>query len=111
MTLHANAPLVVAKDKGGLLRYYYAGDPIAYLSPEDEERLLDDGLVVDVEDVLVAPESEPVVLTPAVDGEVARPKQTADKDDWVAYAIARGIPEAEAKAMTKPQLIAAVTTE
>lgn len=111
MPLHANAPLVVAKDRSGALRYYYAGDPISYLSPEDEERLLDEGLVVDVEDVLVAPEPKPAVLAPAAGGEVARPKQTADKDDWVAYAIARGIPEAEAKAMTKPQLIAAVTTE
>ena len=39
---------------------------------------------------------------------VPRPKQAADKDDWIAYAVSRGMDEAEARSMTKPQLLAAL---
>ncbi|WP_369024074.1 hypothetical protein [Nocardia cyriacigeorgica] len=36
---------------------------------------------------------------------VNRPKQTALKDEWVRYAVARGMAEAEAEALTKSELI------
>lgn len=37
----------------------------------------------------------------------AKPSQAAAKADWVAYAVSLGVPEADAQAMTKADLIAA----
>lgn len=120
MTVYAAAALVVAKDKVGHVGYYYEGSVIPYLSPADKERLLRDGLVVEVDDAetLIAVDPvTPVDLEVAAsqtggtetDGVVARPKQAADKEDWVAYAVFRGMAEDEARALTKPQLIASLT--
>jgi hypothetical protein len=37
--------------------------------------------------------------------DTPKPKKTAPKEDWVAYAIAHGVPSYEAWAMTKDELI------
>ncbi|QOV97611.1 hypothetical protein [Rhodococcus pyridinivorans] len=117
MTIYAAAALVVAKDKTGQVRYYYEGSVIPYISAEDKKRLLAEGLVVEVDDteLLVDTAAEdpetggPVTAGIETDGVVARPKQAADKEDWVAYAVYRGMDESEARALTKPQLIASLT--
>ncbi|APE09709.1 hypothetical protein [Rhodococcus sp. 2G] len=117
MTVYAAAALVVAKNQAGHVGYYYEGSVIPYLSAQDKKRLLDDGLVVEVDDaelLVAAGVEDPEVATSQAggtetDGVVARPKQAADKEDWVAYAVFRGMAEDEARALTKPQLIASLT--
>jgi len=117
MTVYAAAPLVVAKNQAGHVGYYYEGSVIPYLSAQDKKRLLDDGLVVEVDDaelfVVGGGEDSEVGTSQAggteTDGVVARPKQAADKEDWIAYAVYRGMVEDEARAMTKPALIASLT--
>src|SRR5690606_41847724 len=50
-------------------------------------------------------QAEPEEAGPVEDG-ADRPARSATKAAWVAYAIARGMPETEAKAMTRDQLAA-----
>ncbi|WP_378735514.1 hypothetical protein [Nocardia brasiliensis] len=113
------APLVVAAGPNGLLRYHYEGAVIEDLSAADIDRLLDDGMIelcalVDdegddgIEVLPVVASSGGTVTVPA---EVERPKQAAPKEAWVAFAVARGIDEAEAEALTKTELIGLVGSE
>ncbi|ETT26249.1 hypothetical protein RAJCM14343_5814 [Rhodococcus aetherivorans] len=101
------------------------GDTVTGLDEVEVARLLRAGAIVDAEQVRPAPvppvDDDQVDTAGAGDGEpggagepapvpvaVPRPKQAADKDDWIAYAVSRGMDEAEARSMTKPQLLAAL---
>ncbi|WP_306358845.1 MULTISPECIES: lipase chaperone [unclassified Nocardia] len=52
-------------------------------------------------------EATPAAAAPV--GEVERPKQAAPKDAWIAFAVVRGMAEADAEAMSKTELIAALS--
>lgn len=101
------------------------GDTVTGLDEGEVARLLRAGAIVDAEQVRPAPvppvDDDQVDTAGAGDGEpggagepapvpvtVPRPRQAADKDDWIAYAVSRGMDEAEARSMTKPQLLAAL---
>lgn len=56
---------------------------------------------VDPVTVVAAGEAADEVLT-----EVVRPRRTAPKGEWVAYAVAQGVDQAEAEATSKEDLIA-----
>jgi hypothetical protein len=120
VTITVAAPLVIAANTAGLLRYHYAGAVIADIDAAECERLLASGMLVETADPAPAELAEPGADQPGPgdtggnqgtgdqgDGGDApeRPKQAAPKEAWVAYAKARGMTEAEAEAMTKPELI------
>lgn len=135
MSVIATAPLVVVPDVAGDLRYYYAGAVIDELHEHDYERLIDDGMIVDTGPVVVEATEPDIAPDTVPDGdsgagtaeqsdqaaetvaavqqsdqaeavvEVERPKQTALKETWVEYAVARGMTEADAEAMTRAELI------
>ncbi|MCZ1075083.1 lipase chaperone [Rhodococcus sp. A5(2022)] len=119
---------VLARDEQGrvtkLVRHR-RGDTVTGLGEVEVARLLRAGAIVDAEQVRAAPvppvDDEQPAVSAGGDGEpggagepapvpavVPRPKQAADKDDWIAYAISRGWDEADARSMTKPQLLAAL---
>lgn len=56
-------------------------------------------------DTDVAPAQDDVAPTP----DIERPKQTAAKDVWVDYAVARGMARDDAEALDKRELIAALS--
>ncbi len=107
------APVVVVPDATGKLRYHYRGAVLDELSEYDYDRLVARGMVADLGRPAVA------VVDPDPDGDgesgqaeqsgtgdLERPKQAAPKEAWVEYAVARGMSEAEADALTKAELIA-----
>lgn len=106
MSYTVTAPLVVAADPEGALKYHYEGALVEYLSAEDAERFLADGMVVDlgdtptVDDVEFEGEGEGAPSTVGV-----RPPKTASKDAWVEYAIAKhGFTREDAEAASKADL-------
>ncbi|WP_433592312.1 hypothetical protein [Nocardia sp. CA-145437] len=124
MSVRVTAPLVVAPDAAGLLRYRYRGAVLGVddIDAEAAARLLDDGLIEPVDTGLVLVDDEdPGDDEQPVDGDQgdgegqadeqpaavpARPLKAAPKDAWVAYAVSRGMTEAEADAMTRAELVA-----
>ncbi|AMS02408.1 head-tail connector protein [Gordonia phage Bjanes7] len=114
MSYTVTAALVVAADTEGKLNYHYEGAHIAYLSDEDAERFLADGMVVETADLadeaFIPLADDPVdggdPQAPAGDG--ARPPKTASKDAWVDFAEAKGMSRAEAEDMSKADLIQAL---
>lgn len=114
MTFVVTAPLVVAAGPDGALGYHYQGQPIDWLSEEDAQRLIADGMI---ENVSGSALSAPVVDQDASDNgdQTDAPKQlperpapTDPKPDWIAYGIAAGLDAAAVEGMTKPQIAAAV---
>ncbi|WP_280471171.1 hypothetical protein [Nocardia cyriacigeorgica] len=119
MSVIVTAPVVVVPDATGKLRYHYRGAVLDELSEYDYDRLVARGMVADLGRPAVAvvdpdPDDDP---DPDGDGEsrqteqsgtgdLERPKQAAPKEAWVEYAVARGMSEAEADALTKAELIA-----
>lgn len=97
--------LVIAADPEGKLKYHYQGAQIEYLSDEDAERFLDDGLVVDNDEpkALDVGDDDPPA---GVDGD--KPPKTASKDAWVEYAVAKGMSREEAEEATRADLIQAL---
>lgn len=97
MSYQVVAPLVIAKDQAGRLHHVYEGGVIPWLSKEQAEHFLSEGLVVKVADAAAS----------ANDGYGGpeKPKQVAPKADWVDFAVANGLTEDEAEAMTKAELI------
>lgn len=105
---------------------YTRGDIVEGLSDEDVQRLLKAGAIVDTDatddasadgpgagdpapspgDGQPAPTGDPAPAT----GEPERPAQTATKEAWEQYAIAKGVPEEQAKAATRQDLIAALSS-
>lgn len=72
---------------------------------------VDDPVGDEPDDVPESEPADPPADEPApapADGEPKRPPQVADKSVWVAYAKRRGMAEADAEAMTKRELIAAL---
>lgn len=104
MSARVLAPLVLVKDQGGCVGYWYAGQEIPWLSDEDRARLEADGLVTaNAPAEVQAPAVEPAQ---AVTVGRPRPPQTAPKAAWVDYASSKGIAKAEAEDLTKQELIA-----
>ncbi|AWN05033.1 head-tail connector protein [Gordonia phage MichaelScott] len=102
MSYEVTAPLVVAADPEGKLKYHYQGAIVEYLSDEDAERFLDGGMVVDLGDDEIG--VEPVAV-PAPEPVGDRPPKTASKEAWVEYAIAKhGFTREDAEAASKADL-------
>ncbi|WP_431840650.1 hypothetical protein [Gordonia hongkongensis] len=115
MSYEVIAPLVVAGDPEGKLKYHYQGAIVEYLSEEDAERFLDAGMVAESADLaneaFIPLADDPAdggddPVPPAGDG--ARPPKTASKDAWVDFAEAKGMSRAEAEDMSKADLIQAL---
>lgn len=124
MSYVVTAPLVVAARRGGTLGYFYQGQPIPWLSTEDAQRLLADGLIANA-DTPVTVESastEAGGTGAAVDrngmgvpvsessgtAAIERPDPTSPKAEWIEYGVSAGLDRTEAEAMTKAQIDAAV---
>jgi len=75
------------------------------VKPDHLEHLLGLGLVEEAE--FQGGIAATVTGDGVTDGEVSgRPAQAATKDEWVAYAVAQGVPADEAEATSKADLIA-----
>lgn len=90
MSYLVTSPLVLVKvpdqvGDGYRVDYHYQGSVIPWLSDEQTEHFLAEGLVVEV------------------DGD-SPPAKTALKEDWVAFAVTKGADEAEAEGLTKQEL-------
>ncbi|WP_432793682.1 lipase chaperone [Rhodococcus ruber] len=124
---------ILARDEKGRVTHLVRrrrGDTVTGLDEGEVERLLRAGAIIDAEQVRAAaappvaddrpaagagdsdgqPAGDPAAADQSAPAPAAvpRPKQAADKDDWIAYAISRGWDEAQARSMTKPQLLAAL---
>lgn len=102
------APQVNAKDHEGHLRAHFPGQIIAWLNDAERHRFL---RLKHVEEIGEPAQQHPVdsAVTPTPPGSGERPPQVAPKDAWVTYAVAQGYSQAEADAMTKQDLIAALS--
>lgn len=116
-------------DDKGVMRELRRGAILADLSDDDVRRLVSAGAAVErgayeqeqadraaaaaavaADEDTDSGDSEPPAdagMPAASSGQVTRPKTAATTDVWRAYAIATGIPEADAEGMTKAQLIKA----
>ncbi|ORL01560.1 hypothetical protein [Prescottella equi] len=115
MTFVVTAALVVAAGADGTLGYHYQGQPINWLSAEDAQRLIADGMIekATAAPTLAADAEETVTdggdganQTPT--GAIERPAPTDPKPEWIAYGIAAGLDADAVEGMTKPQIAAAV---
>ena len=110
--------VVARDDKGVATRTVrrFRGDVLTDLEESDVPRLLAAGAIREVTD---EPETEaedestpepPIPTEPAPEGgrRVEQPKRTALKDEWVEFAVAKGLDRADAEAMNKDDLIAAL---
>lgn len=122
--VRVTAPVVVAHDETGTLRYRYRGAVLAPgdITAEAVARLLDMGMVeqADAEPVEVdlgeqggdesgggATDNGTGDGTGGADtGAPARPRQTSPKDEWIAYAVSRGMSAEEAAGMSRAELAA-----
>ena len=103
MSYIVTAPLVIAADPEGALKYHYEGAEIEYLSEVDAERFIEDGMVEEIAPRSVAPARED-----EDGGHDGPPPKTATKDAWVDYAESKGMPRDEADALSKADLIQAL---
>jgi hypothetical protein len=102
MAYLAVAPLVLAKDQAGRIHYHYEGiNPvIPWLSDDQAEHFLSEGLVEEADDDELD-EADPL----------ARPRNTALKDVWVAHVVAKTaatekpVTAEEADKLSKQELI------
>lgn len=99
MSYQVVAAVVLAKDEAGRVHYVYEGGHIEWLSDEQAEHFVSEGLVVEVGSGDVAD------LDDATEPVDKKPLRAASKADWVAYAVSQGADEAEAEAHTKGELI------
>jgi hypothetical protein len=99
MAFYAVAPCVLAKDQAGRIHYHYesVNPVIPWLSDDQAEHFLAEGLVVEIDDP-VDPEPEPA--------EPVEPKRTAPKAKWVTWAVYKGADPDEAKAASQADLVA-----
>lgn len=118
MSVRVTAPVVVLHDKTGKTHYRYHGAVLrdGEYRADDVDRLLDISMVEEIDDepapaVVPGPPVTGEPVTGGDGGAAERPKQTAPKEAWVAYAVARGMAEAEAEERTKAELIAQFGTE
>ncbi|WP_280489501.1 hypothetical protein [Nocardia farcinica] len=117
MAYLVTAPLVVVPDAEGKVTYHYRGALLGHLERDTARHLLDLGMVERVEDR--APTAV-VVDDPGgqaddgkggggqrTGGTVPRPPATTSpKADWVAYAVSRGMTEAEAESLSRAEIAA-----
>lgn len=97
------APLVLAKDEAGRVRYHYNGAVITDLSEIQAAHFTKLGLVEHVDDDAVAEQSAPPVVTVTV---LDRPLNTATEDEWRQYAIsAHGVTPEDAAKVSRKDLI------
>ena len=98
MSYLVTAPCVIAKDQEGKNQHRYEGDVIAWLSDDQAEHFLDEGLVERTDAGVGGSEpAEPEVN----DGP---PAKSAPKADWVEYAVASGYARAEVEEMNKADI-------
>lgn len=106
---HRRGALVTGLSDAEADRLLRAGAIRAVQPPAAQESGSDDPASGHADHVHFAPTLEPSADgsdVPAPSGaSVDRPKQMALKDEWVKYAAARGMAEAEAEALTKSELI------
>jgi len=98
------APLTIVRCLDGRAVYVYAGQPApGGVDAVEVDRLVTEGYLVPV----VVPDAVlDVDLVPATPPlAVARPAQSAQKSEWVDYAVSMGMPPAEAEASKKQDLI------
>ena len=113
---------VVARDEKGVATRTvrrFRGDALSDLEEADVPRLLAAGAIREVtdepepEDEDEQPTEPPVPDEPQPAPERARrveaPRRTALKDEWVEYAVTKGFDRADAEAMNKDDLIAALS--
>lgn len=92
MSYKVVAACVLAKDQQGKIHYQYEGAIIPWLSDEQADHFLAEGLV----------EESDVELG---GGEDSPPAKSAAKAEWVDFAVSQGADQEEAEAMTKDDLI------
>lgn len=100
MAYKVTAPLVLAHDASGNVRYHYSkplqDTVIPWLRDDEAEKLLRLGMVEEVGDKA------------SVESEAAfgvKPKKTGTKEVWVDYAVSQGADRAEAEASTREELV------
>lgn len=108
MSYQVIAPCVIAKQQGELgNREFYQGGVIPWLSDEQAEHFLSEGLVVEIKDsvpVVIVDDDDVADVDDVTEGD-AVPLRAASKADWVAYAISLGADPDEAEATNKADLI------
>lgn len=101
MAFRTVAPCVLAKDQAGRIHYHYesVNPVIPWLSDEQAEHFLAEGLVVELED------------DPSDDSGPVKPSKRASKEKWDEYVVAvtadtdTPVTLAEAQATSKEDLI------
>lgn len=115
-SLRVIAPLVLVRDERGRIHHCYENTVVDVLDANHAAYLLELGMVVHADGarpvpVVSHPEAPEVAEVndgdPVVDHP--RPPHVAAKDRWIDYAVSQGFDRAEASAMTKAQLIAALS--
>lgn len=110
MSYIVTAPLVVVPDDEGKVHYHYRGALLGHLDDETAEHLLDLGMIERAEraERATVPEPTPTGGQDQGDGgTVPRPAaQTAPKAEWVAYAVSKGMTEAEAASLSRAEIAA-----
>jgi len=88
MTYKVTAPLVIVKDKAGVMHHVYEGGLVPDdADPEHLKQLRESGMVKSVKATEAPAE-------PKADGA---PKGNASRDEWAKFAADRGAPEDETK--------------
>ncbi|WP_063017188.1 hypothetical protein [Nocardia niwae] len=135
--VRVTAALVVLHDAAGKSQYRYRGALLrrGEFAADDVERLLDMGMIEQADDEWVEP-ADAVVAGSSEDlgeqGEGApcpgdqgagapgdgtggaaptRPRQTSPKDEWIAYAVSRGMSAEEAAGLSRAELAARLPEE
>ncbi|MFI6368920.1 hypothetical protein ACIBG0_40115 [Nocardia sp. NPDC050630] len=135
VAVRVTAPVVVVADGSGLLRYRYHGARLGLddIAAEDAARLLDMGMIEQADDDLgeVSLDDQGDGAPGPGDGDQAtgdqgdgadngtgdgtagaapaapaRPRQTSPKDEWIAYAVHRGMSAEEAAGLSRAELAA-----
>lgn len=115
-SLRVIAPLVLARDERGRIHHWYENTVVDVADASHAAYLLEQGMVVHADGtrpipVVSHPESPEVAEVNGGDPVVDRPRppHVAAKERWIDYAVSQGFDGAEASAMTKAQLIAALS--
>lgn len=116
--LRVTAPLVLVRDERGCTNHCYENAVVDVLDADHAAYLLMQGMAVPADGTRPTPATphhgdagrcgaKVNGGDPAVD--LPRPPHVAPKDAWIEYAVAQGFDVQEASAMTKAQLVAALS--
>ena len=99
-TYMVTSPVVVVTNpgEGNRQEMYYAGTPLPSFVPADR-----------VKELLAEKHIEVTEAESTPAGGDGVPSKSASKAEWVAYAVSQGVPEAEAEAATRDELVARFT--